>query len=119
MSGAARGRPAAVPACAVVDEVRHLIASHAGAPCPTLSHMAAALGVNVDVVRAVVDGLRSAGELQVKRPSRGTNCPKRRLRVLIDGQWTRWTGWTVREAYRLAMRADNDHVVAVTAAGRF
>lgn len=111
-----RGRPLAVPASAVVDEVRRMIAAHAGAPCPTLGHMAAALGVHPRVVERMVVVMREAGELQVRRPSTAQNCPKRRMRVRIGDAWTQWTGWTVREAYVIARQ---DHCQAVMAAGGF
>lgn len=116
-----RGRTPAVPASAVLDEVRHLIARAAGEPCPTLGHMARELGVTLDAVRTAVDKLQLAHELQVRRSARvsGPAGFKRRMRVIVAGEWTGWTGWTVREAYRMPQSKAPDHVGAASAAGGF
>lgn len=117
-----RGRPAQVPASAVLDEVRHLIASAAGAPCPTLDAMTSATGATVWCVRSALAMLRAAGQLQVRRSARVVAQAgfRRKMRVLVGGQWSGWTAWTRREVGEIRELAPPpEHLAAVTAAGRF
>lgn len=113
-----RGRTPAVPAAAIVGEVRLLIARAARAPCPTLDHMAAAAGVNRDTIREALRQLREAGELQIRRSARSGGF-KRKFRVIHGGEWSAWTAWTRREAYAAPVVEQRDHREAVMAAGRF
>lgn len=114
-SALSRGRRPSVPATAIIDEVRHVIASTAGRPCPTLDYLSARTGTNQRIVRRALRLLRDAGDLRVKGVHQGF----KRMRVRVDGIWAGWTDWTVRGSYEIATTPRVDHIAAVTAAGRF
>ncbi|MBX3502808.1 MAG: GntR family transcriptional regulator [Alphaproteobacteria bacterium] len=125
-----RGRPPAVPASAVLDEVRHLIARAAGEPCPTLGDMAQAVGVNIDTVRLAIRMLQDADELVIWGSNARGGFKVRLMGVMVGDRW-RWTSWSRPRFKRGAMgrilpRAGEversparDYLAAVTAAGRF
>jgi len=113
-----RGRPAISGHETSLDEVRDLIARAAGQPCPTLDMMAEAIGANRDCAERAIELLRGAGQLQVRRSSRVKRGGfKRRLRVLVDGEWSPWTAWTRREVR--AQQACPAHAEAVLSRGRY
>lgn len=121
-----RGRPPTVPASAVLDEVRHLIARAAGAPCPAIDLLAASVGVDWRIVSKAIAMLKAGGELKIERTAKCGGL-KRRMRVLVNGRWSPWTAWTkrgpgtalLRRGQLFAAMPSADHIAVVTAAGRF
>lgn len=126
MSPRKPGRPAAVPAARVVEQLHALIAGRAGHPCPSREAMAAILQVDEHVVRRALRLLEDAGELQIQHTA-WIGGLRRRMRVKINGRWCRWTDLSRRHAYDLkitapdllALAGDSHHVARVLAAGRY
>lgn len=108
-----RGRRPAVPASAILDEVRTLIARAAGQPCPTNADIAKRLGLSVHAVHIALRELARLRQIRAQRTGQ-RGAYSRRVRVLIEGRWTEWTRWTERAKPQL-----DDHLARVLASGNY
>lgn len=94
--------------------MRALLAISAGKPCPTDQVIGDALGLSVHAVRQALADLVRRRLLRAQRTGeRGAY--SRRVRVLVNGQWTAWTKWTQRAQKRECA----DHVARVLALGNY